>query len=235
MSQRAGPAGSGRRLRFFAMIRALVFDFDGVILDTETTLIDALELVHLRAGHTFSRHLAQEAVGRAELHFDQWAAFGPAADRIALEAEVRRVNRELVIRQAVLPGIEACLQLARSLDLRVGLASNSDHAHVEGHLRRLRLLHHFDYLRCIEDVPAGKPEPHLYRAVLEHFGVAGPEAIAFEDSAHGVTAAKRAGLWCVAVPGPSSLQHDLTHADLQLPSLAHCPLPDLLARFGATP
>ena len=81
-------------------------------------------------------------------------------------------------------------------------------------------------------MPAGKPEPHLYRAVIEYFGIMGSEAIAFEDSAHGTHAAKRAGLWCVAVPGPSSLNHDLAHADLTLPSLAHCPLADLLARFA---
>ena len=214
------------------MIRALVFDFDGLILDTETALIDAYAQVFHRHGRPFSRQLAHEAVGRTELHFDPWAAFGPRADRAALEAERQQVSQEIIARQPVLPGVREYLHQARTLGLQLGLASNSDHPHVEGHLGRLSLRDHFDYLRCIEDVPAGKPEPHLYRAVIEHFGVAGREAIAFEDSAHGAHAAKRAGLWCVAVPGPSSLHHDLAHADLTLPSLVHCPLPDLLARFA---
>lgn len=66
------------------MIHALVFDFDGLILDTETPLLDACAMVHRRAGKLFSRELAHQAVGRAELHFDPWRAFGPAADRPAL-------------------------------------------------------------------------------------------------------------------------------------------------------
>lgn len=214
------------------MIRALVFDFDGLIFDTETALIHAFEIVHQRAGKTFSRQLALEAVGRVSLHFDQWAAFGTGADRPTLERELKETNRELLAKQSVLPGIAHYLEQARALGLKIGLASNSDHAHVEGHLTRLGLLDRFDYLRCIEDVPAGKPEPDLYQAVLKKFGLSGNEAIAFEDSEHGALAAKRAGLWCVAVPGPSSIHHDFSHADLILPSLADCPLADLLEKFA---
>jgi HAD superfamily hydrolase (TIGR01509 family) len=214
------------------MIRALVFDFDGLILDTETALIDALELVHRHAHKPFSRHLAHEAVGRASIHFDQWAAFGVEANRATLELELERINRELLATQSVLPGVTDYLSYARAHGLKIGLASNSGHAHVEGHLARLGLLDHFDYLRCIEDVPAGKPEPDLYRAVIEKFGVAGNEAIAFEDSEHGALAAKRAGLWCVAVPGPSSVNHDFAHADLILNSLAERSPPELMEKFG---
>ena len=215
------------------MIRALVFDFDGLILDTETALIDACAIIHERHGRPFSRQLACEAVGRAELHFDPWAAFGPDTDRAALDAEWRQVNREIIVRQSVLPGVLDYLLQARHLGLRLGLASNSDHEHVDRHLDRLGLDHSFEYVRCIEDVSAGKPAPDLYRAVMEKFGLPGRAAIAFEDSAHGVQAAKGAGLWCVAVPGPSSRQHDLSTADLLLPSLADCPLAELLERFGA--
>jgi HAD superfamily hydrolase (TIGR01509 family) len=213
------------------MIRALVFDFDGLILDTESALIEAFEIVHQRAGKTFSRQLALEAVGRTALPFDPWAAFGPLADRPALERELRQTNRDLLATRSVLPGVAPYLQQARERGLKIGLASNSDHEHVEGHLARLGMLGCFDYLRCIDDVSAGKPEPDLYRAVIEEFGVTGAEAIAFEDSEHGALAAKRAGLWCVAIPGPSSLDHNLTHADLVLASLADFPLADLLVKF----
>jgi HAD superfamily hydrolase (TIGR01509 family) len=221
---------SGRLSRL--MIRALVFDFDGLIFDTETALIDACELIHRRTGKIFSRHLAHEAVDRAALHYDQWAAFGRDADRTALELELQRINRELVAKQSVLPGVMEYLLKAKEFGLQIGLASNSNHAHVEGHLARLGILGQFDYIRCIEDVPAGKPEPFLYRAVIDKFGVAGYEAIAFEDSEHGALSAKRAGLWCVAVPGPSSINHDLAHADLILNSLADRSLPELLEKFG---
>ena len=215
------------------MIRALVFDFDGLILDTETALIDALAAIHRRAGRPFSRRLAREAVGRTAQYYDPWTAFGPAADREALAAELRRVNWEILAQQSVLPGVTGHLRQAQARGLRIGLASNSDHAHVEGHLARLGLRDCFEYLRCIEDVPAGKPAPDLYLAVLEEFKLTGRQAIAFEDSAHGVHAAKSAGLWCVAVPGPSSRSHNFARADLQVSSLAHCPLPELLVKFGS--
>ena len=78
-----------------------------------------------------------------------------------------------------------------------------------------------------------KPEPDLYRLVLNHFGLRPREAIAFEDSFTGATAARRAGVWVVAVPNASTSPHDFSHADLRVATLADCRLPDLLARFGA--
>ncbi|HEY4247170.1 MAG TPA: HAD-IA family hydrolase [Lacunisphaera sp.] len=215
------------------MIRALVFDFDGLILDTETALIDAFDLVHRNAGKTFSRQLAHEAVGRASIHFDEWAAFGADANRAELNRELQQIKEAITNKLPVLPGVLDYLDHARHMGLKVGLASNSGHAHVEGHLIRLGLISSFDFIRCIEDVAVGKPAPDLYRAVIENFGVPGKEAIAFEDSEHGARAAKHAGLWCVAVPGLSSATHDLAHADLILKSLADRSLPDLLKKFGA--
>jgi beta-phosphoglucomutase-like phosphatase (HAD superfamily) len=117
--------------------------------------------------------------------------------------------------------------------LRIGLASNSEHPHVEGHLARLGLLGRFSFIACREDVASPKPEPDLYRLVLDHFGVRGHEAIAFEDSHTGTLAARRAGLRVVAVPNASTGHHDFGSADLLVDSLADCRLADLMARFEA--
>ena len=114
----------------------------------------------------------------------------------------------------------------------MGLASNSSHGHVEGHLQRLGLLGRFDFVACREDVSSPKPEPDLYRLVLNHFGLRGHEAIAFEDSHTGTVAAKRAGTWVVAVPNASTGHHDFRHVDLKVASLADCRLPSLMARFA---
>ena len=80
--------------------------------------------------------------------------------------------------------------------------------------------------------PRPKPEPDLYRLVLNQFGLRGHEAIAFEDSHTGTLAAKRAGLWVVAVPNASTSHHDFGHVDLEVGSLADCRLGELQARFG---
>jgi HAD superfamily hydrolase (TIGR01509 family) len=215
------------------MIRALIFDFDGLILDTETALIDAYGDVHGAHGIPFDRPLFTRSVGHADYAFDPWRGFGAAADKAALEAERLAFNKARNSEQQVLPGVIALMDAGAAAGLGLGLCSNSGRAHVEGHLTRLGLLGRFDFLACRGDAPSPKPEPDLYRLVLAHFGIRGGEAIAFEDSHTGTLAAKRAGLWVVAVPNPSTGHHDFGHVDLRVPSLADCRLPALLARFGA--
>ena len=214
------------------MIRALIFDFDGLIIDTETPLIDAWAALHERAGHAYSRADAHQIVGHVGIEFDPWAAFGPAADRAALEVEHRRLSRDLTARQPILPGVLACLQDARALDLQLAIASNSSHEHVGRHLSRLGLERFFALTCCREDVAAGKPAPDLYLRAIQHFGVAPAEAIALEDSTAGTIAARAAGLWTVAVPNPSTHRHDFSAAHLVLASLAEAPLTELLGRFA---
>ena len=214
------------------MIRALVFDFDGLILDTETPLIESYGDVHSAHGVPFDHAVFLRSVGHADYAFDPWHGFSPHADRAALEVERRARKDERLRRQTILPGVAALLEAARAGGLRVGLASNSEHSWVEPHLDRLGLLDRFEFLACREDVASPKPEPDLYQLVLNRFGLRGFEAIAFEDSQTGARAAKRAGLWCVAVPNVSTGHHDFAQADLQLASLAGSTLAELTRRFG---
>ena len=86
------------------------------------------------------------------------------------------------------------LRGAKRLGLKVGLASSSGSDFVRGHLRRLELFDRFHSAKCYEDTDSHKPEPTPYLAVLEDLGVAPNEAIAFEDSPNGVTAARAAGM-----------------------------------------
>jgi HAD superfamily hydrolase (TIGR01509 family) len=215
------------------MIRALIFDFDGLILDTETALIDAYGDVHGAHGVPFDKPLFTRSVGHADYAFDPWRGFGAAADRARLEAERRGFNNARNLSQPILPGVVALIDEAREAGLLVGLASNSTHVHVDGHLGRLGLMGRFGFIACREDVKAPKPEPDLYRLVIGQFGIRGSEAIAFEDSHTGTLAAKRAGLWVVAVPNASTGHHDFANADLMAPSLADCRVAGLVARFGA--
>jgi HAD superfamily hydrolase (TIGR01509 family) len=214
------------------MIRALVFDFDGLIVDTETPLIDAYAAVHATHGVAFDRTLFIRNVGHADYMFDPWHGFSPHADRAALELERRACKDKLMLSQPVLPGIVTLLDAARVKKLRVGLASNSEHAWVEPHLLRLGLHDRFDFFACREDAVAPKPEPDLYKLVLNHFGLRGHEAIAFEDSHTGCLAAKRANLHVVAVPNASTAHHDFSPAKLRLNSMADAVLENLLKQFG---
>ena len=219
------------------MIRALIFDFDGLILDTESALIRAYADVHAAHGVPFDEAEFLRSVGHADYAFDPWHAFEKRADRVALETQRRARNRAHDLALPVLPGVLALLDAARSRSLPLGLASNSRHDHCEGHLARLGLLDRFTFLACREDAPSPKPEPDLYKLVLHRFGLRGHEAIAFEDSHTGSLAAKRAHLHTVVAPGPATAHHDFAHADLRVTSLAELTLDALIQRFqsGASP
>lgn len=215
------------------MIRALVFDFDGLILDTETPLIESYRDVHLAHGVPFDHATFLRSVGHADYAFDPWHGFSPHADRAALEVERRARKDERLLAQNVLPGVVALLDAAQATNLRVGLASNSEHEWVEPQLARLGLLDRFEFLACREDAPSPKPEPDLYKLVLRRFGLRGFEAIAFEDSHTGSLAAKRAHLWCVAAPNVSTAHHDFAHVDLRVSSLADVNVTVLLEKFSS--
>jgi HAD superfamily hydrolase (TIGR01509 family) len=225
-------ANRNEKIEATTLIRALIFDFDGLILDTETALIDAYADVHAAHGVPFDRVHFLRSVGHADYAFDPWHAFEKRADRAALELERRKRNRERDRLLPLLPGVAALLDAARDAGLMVGLASNSGHAHVEGHLSRLGLIDRFVVLACREDVSSPKPEPDLYRLVLNRLGLKAVEAVAFEDSHTGSLAARRAGLWVVVAHNSSTAHHDLSQAHLRVASLAEVTLPGLNARFG---
>lgn len=215
------------------MIRALVFDLDGLILDTESALIESYADVHAAHGVPFDRKPFMEGVGHADYSFDPWHAFEKRADRAALEAERSRRNKERNRELPPLPGARELIEAASAAGLKLAVASNSRHEHVDAQLKRLGLFSRFEFVACREDVPSPKPEPDVYRLAVNRLGVRAHDAVAIEDSHAGALAAHRAGLKVVAVPGASSAHQDFSAANLKLRSLADIDLPGLLARLDA--
>lgn len=203
------------------MIRALVFDFDGLIFDTETPLIDAFAEVHRKRNMPFDRAKFMRAVGSIDQDFDPWKAFGPTAPHSELETERLRINQERLEQQKIMPGVEDLIGEARQRGLQLAVSSNSGSAHVTGYLKYLGLFEKFDFLSCrdAEDLPP-KPAPDLYLAALKMLKARGEEVVALEDSSAGIAAARAAGLWCVAVPNESTREQDFKQAHLRLDSLA---------------
>ncbi|HEX2100680.1 MAG TPA: HAD family phosphatase [Candidatus Synoicihabitans sp.] len=214
------------------MVRALIFDFDGLILDTETPLVEAWARVHVEAGVAFDRRLAHSVVGHVDVAFDPWSAFPQPVDRAQLEEAYRKHKHMLVAAERVLPGVEALLDAAHTRGLRLGVASNSEHAHVDGHLQRLGLFGRFHAIGCRDDVRVGKPAPDVYQHVMHRLGVTPAQTIAFEDSVPGHEAAHAAGIRVVVVPNPSTADCAFPCAWWQIPSLAEVSLDKLLERFG---
>ena len=212
-------------------MRLIVFDFDGLILDTEVPVYDAWQAIYAEHGHTLDFDKWAQCIGTHDVFDpaqDLAALCGRALDCEALTARHRADCDVLIAREGVLPGVREYVEEARRLGVRLGVASSSSRAWVEGHLTRLGLREHFEIVRCRDDVRVVKPDPALYLAVLEATRIPAREAVALEDSPNGVWAAKRAGMTCVAVPNPLTARLDLGHADLRLGSLAELPLAELL-------
>lgn len=217
-------------------MKLVVFDFDGLILDTEAPAYESWAEIYADHGQTLAFEKWATCIGTHDT-FDPCVELEALLAR-ALDAEtLRRRSRlrcdEMIAQRDVLPGVREYVAEARQLGVRLGVASSSSRAWVEGHLGRLDLREHFEVIRCSDDVPRVKPDPALYLAVLAATGVRAEDAVALEDSPNGVLAAKRAGLTCVAVPNPLTARLDLSHADLRLASLAQHSLSALLARLRA--
>ncbi len=218
------------------MIRGLVFDFDGLILETEGPIYQSWQELYTKFGFELPFDLWQITIGLPEGAHDplEWLEekLGYPLDRVTLLPMRRQREIELVNHQAVLPGVSEYLQQSRQLGLKVGLASSSTCEWVTGHLTRLGLIDYFDCLKAVDDVARAKPDPELYRDVITGLSIQPKEAIAFEDSPIGILAAKRAGLYCVAVPTEMTRCLDFSQADMRLDSLAQMPLALLLAYFS---
>lgn len=215
-------------------MQALVFDFDGLIIDSETPDYDSWREICQTYGVSLSRDFWAGLIGRssAESVFDPYAYLetqsGQAVDREAVRQQRRARFFELFECQPVLPGVLDYLAEARRLGLGLAVASSGTATWVKGSLERLGLTHWFDTVCCADDVPRAKPDPALYQLAVQRLGVTPDRAIALEDSPNGLMAAKRAGLFAVAVPGPMTRALNFDMADLRLDSLADTPLSALL-------
>jgi len=219
------------------VIRALVFDFDGLIVDTEIPIFRVWQRIYRERGQDLPLDKWLTTVGTSSAAFDPARELGVRTgeqiDPRVLRTLERLYYQEATAMQQLLPGVAEYLSVARKLGLKTAVASSSTRKWVMEHLDRFGIGRHFDAIVCREDVKRTKPDPDLYRTALQRLEVQPAEAIALEDSSNGIHAAKAAGLFCVAVPNPLTADLDLSEADLRLLSLEAMPLPTLLETVNA--
>src|SRR5919202_4698013 len=207
-------------------VEALLFDFDGTLIDTESAEFHAWE-------QTFAEHGVELTIERWSSCIGTIGGFEPldeleralgTIDRDEVEDARRRRLLQLLAREALRPGVAQYLDDARRLGLKVGIASTSSEEWIVSQLARID---HRDPFDCVVaanlDPERAKPRPTVYLEALAQLGVRPEAAIAFEDSPNGVAAAKAAGLYTVAVPNRITASLDLAHADLVLESLEDLP------------
>lgn len=218
-------------------INTLIFDFDGLIFDSETPDYHSWRDTYAEFGVTLPLDVWQANIGSEGL-FNPYEYLeeqvGRPLDRTALHAKRKARDNALIAQQTILPGVTTIIAAARDLGLTIGIASSSPHRWVDTHLVRLGVpLDTFAVIACRDDVDnRSKPDPAVYQFALQKLGAAPASALALEDSPNGVTAAKAAGMWATAVPNTMTRSLDFSHADLVIPSLDAMPLAQLLAEFS---
>jgi HAD superfamily hydrolase (TIGR01509 family) len=219
------------------VIHAVVFDFDGLLVDTETPTLESWLDIYREYGQDFPLSKWSMVLGGSGTAFDPAAypaqRIGQPLAAEAIATRRRRRKEELAGVQPLMPGVAAYLDDAARLGLRLGVASSSSRAWVVGHLDRLGVAGCFDSMVTADDVARVKPAPDLCLAAVAALSVRPQEAIALEDAPNGLLAAKRAGLLAVAVPTPLTERFPLDDADLRITSLADVPLEALLEALRA--
>ncbi len=219
------------------MIQALLFDFDGLLMDTETPEVEIWQEIYAEHGAEFPMDIwLRDVVGSTMANFDVAAHLAAVTGRtLDLHAIHERARASRLARQArlsAMPGVAQILTSARRLALRLAVVSSSPHTWVDGYLHQLNLASFFETVVCREDAPRLKPAPDLYLEAMRRLNLPPAACLAFEDSPNGVLAAKRAGLRVVGVPNPVTAHAAHLEADLLLASLAAIPLEHLLERLA---
>ena len=205
------------------MLEALVLDFDGTILDTETPEVETWRTIFANHGAVFPDEYWINAIGRGadqitESPLELLARLSTGAvHHENVQAEYESLRLEAIHQLDCRPGIGELISRVSSQRIPMGVASSSLHDWVDPHLARLRM-DQFHAVVCADDVSRAKPFPDLYLEVCRRLGAHPHKSVAIEDSPNGIRAAKAAGLLCIAIPNPCTLNLDLSEADYQFES-----------------
>jgi HAD superfamily hydrolase (TIGR01509 family) len=220
-------------------LRAFLFDFDGLILDTEFASRAGWEQLYREHGQELPADLWATLVGTTHApwspmeHLEELV--GGPLERETLNERRRTHELALIEAEELRPGIAEYLAAARDHGLKRAIVSSSNRGWVDMHLERLEETVGWDAICTADrDRARAKPSPTLYLEALDLLDVTADEAVAFEDSPNGVLAAKAAGIFCVAVPNEVTRDLGLEDAgaDLVLDSLADLPPETLFARLA---
>ncbi|WP_142288187.1 HAD family phosphatase [Bacillus sp. EAC] len=211
-------------------MKAIIFDFDGLIVDTESVWFDAYREVLLEYEFDLSLEKFSEVIGtHDDILYDYLKQnIKIPFERDLIESSVEKLVKTKLDEPALRENVEDYLITAKEAGLIIGLASSSSREWVEGFLKKLNIYEYFSVIKTREDVSNVKPNPELYCKAIEELGVTASEAIAFEDSLNGLIAAREAGLRCVIVPNSVTSHLAFENYSLRLSSMAEKSLTDVM-------
>jgi len=208
-------------------VQALVFVFDGTLVDTETPELTVWQETFRSYGVEMPEGYWANLVGRgAEQEFERPAQLLSRLTGKAFDGyeDVRVKIRAIIRDQPLRPGVQALLDAAQKENIPCAVASSSPHAWVDPGLETRNIPDHFQAIVCADDVPRAKPFPDLFLEACRRLNADPSQAVAIEDSTNGLAAAKAAGLFAIVTPNPVTAGFDFSAADLVLPDLSHIDL-----------
>lgn len=195
------------------MICAVIFDMDGVLIDTEKHYNAAWCQAATEAGFPFTREhaLLLRSCEAKEGEKLMQGIFGPSFDYYAIRERRRELVRERLAQYGLekKPGVEETLRFLRAKGIKTAVATATALDITKSHLTTIGVCDLFDSIVSAKNVAHGKPEPDVYLYACEQIGERPQDCMAVEDSPNGIMAAYRAGLRTVMVP-------DLTQPDEEL-------------------
>ncbi len=204
--------------------RALIFDFDGLILDTESAEVRIWNNLFAQVGLTFDMESHTRVVGtNGSRGYDPAQVLadreGEERSREQIRKQFQQIEHDYCEKLEAMAGVVDLIRNAKAKGYLLGLGTSGIHWWVNTHLTRLGLLDNFDVIITSEDVRKAKPAPDIFLKVLECLDVSSENALVLEDSQNGVLAAHHAGIRAIAVPNPVTINQDFSLATAVLPSL----------------
>jgi len=213
-------------------IQALIFDFDGLIVDSETAVYQGWRHTYAEHGHELPLEIYAGCVGSDFGGFDPVSHLeektARAIDWNHWHGERNRVEQDFLRDIDTLPGVRELLAEAESAAIACAIASSSPRSWVEPWLERLGIRKHFQLTRCLDDVERPKPDPELFATAAEGLGVESSRALVLEDSLNGLVAATSAGSPCVVIPNAVTGHLDFSGAAHRVASMAELTLDECL-------
>ena len=216
---------------------AVIFDFDGLLVDTETPEFQAWQEIYSEHGCSLSFSAWEVCIGTSVDAFDpilylEEQVGGPVDRKVVADRHRNRFH-ELAYAEPLMDGVESVIGEANRLELKLAIGSSARREWIESHLADKGILPKFDCIKTSEDVQKVKPAPDLFLAVLQELKLPPERAIVLEDSRNGIKAARQAGIYAIAVPNPTTRQMTMDGANEVLDSLTDLDLGGTLRRVEA--
>ncbi|RHW35694.1 HAD family hydrolase [Neobacillus notoginsengisoli] len=217
------------------MIKGIVFDFDGLIVDTESLWFEAYQEIMKEFRCDLTLEEFSKVIGTTDEQLNEFFELttGMTVDEAGLHVKTRDFYHQRAGSLELREGVREFLDEARELNLKIGLASSSGRDWVESYLKKFEILEYFETIKTKEDVEKVKPDPALYVKALAALGIRPEETIAFEDSLNGSAAAIAAGMHCVIVPNPVTNHLPFENYRLKLISMAEKSLAQVIKEVEA--